>query len=305
MNKDVYSVEPTGLSKVTHQGKWKISNDIEIDCYVTSDQMRLLSLRGTARAMNLKGGGSGGLLRNLKSKWIQPYLSDQLKEWILGAETDSIDRISGIKGPAFIPFEASLFVDVCKAYVRAKSDDVLNDSQSEIADRLLGIMSAFAKVGIIAIVDEITGYQEERQKDELQQILAKYISSEYLEWTKRFPDEFYKQMFRLRGWGHFPGAGQKMPQVVGKYTNQLVYKQLPDGVLEELKNRTPRNEKGRHVVKLHQSLSSETGVKHLDRHLVSVITLMKVSETWDDFMYLFDKSYAKEVQLRLEFNNED
>ena len=305
MSKEVIEIEKKALSKVTHQGKWKVTEEIEIDCYVTNDKMRLLSLRGTARAMNLKGGGSGGLLRNLKSKWIQPYLSDQLKDFILGAETDSLDKIKGVKGPSFIPFEASLFVDVCKAYVKASNDGVLTVTQKETADRLLGIMSAFAKVGIVAIVDEITGYQEERAKDELQQILAKYVSQEYLEWTKRFPDEFYIQMFRLRGWGEFKKAGQKMPGVVGKYTNQLVYDQLPDGVLEELKNRTPKTQGGHNAFKLHQSLTLDTGVKHLDKHLVAVITLMKVSDTWEDFIYLFNKSYSKNVQLKLDFKDTD
>jgi len=86
--------------------------------------------------------------------------------------------------PAFISFESSLFVDVSKTYIQARNDDKLTENQSLTADRLLGIMSAFAKVGIVAIVDEITGFQEERAKDELQQNLAKYISHEYLEWAK-------------------------------------------------------------------------------------------------------------------------
>ncbi len=197
-----------------------------------------------------------------------------------------------------------VFVDVCKAYVQARNDDKLTENQSLTADRLLGIMSAFAKVGIVAIVDEITGFQEERAKDELHQILAKYISQEYLEWAKRFPDEFYIQMFRLRNWGEFKRAGQKMPGVVGKYTNQLVYDQLPDGVLEELKNRTPKTQGGHNSFKFHQSLSLDTGVKHLDKHLVAVITLMKVSDTWEDFIYLFNKSYSKNVQLKMDFKEE-
>ena len=88
------------LAKVTHKGDWKISNEISIECYVTDDKRRLLSLRGTARAMDLKGGGSGALLRNLKSAWIQPFLSDHLKIWILGADTKSLGKISGITGPA-------------------------------------------------------------------------------------------------------------------------------------------------------------------------------------------------------------
>jgi hypothetical protein len=303
MDKDIVGqIKNKELSRVTHQGKWEVGDGVKIDCYVTSDKLRLLSLRGTARAMNLKGGGSGGLLRNLKSRWIQPYLTDDLKSWILGADTDTIDKIKANRGASFIPFEASLFVDVCKAYVQANNNGILTVGQSATADRLLGVMSAFAKVGIVAIVDEITGYQEERAKDELQQILAKYISQEYLEWTKRFPDEFYIQMFRLRGW-EFKKAGQRMPQVVGKYTNDLVYKQLPKGVLDELKNKTPKTKGGHNIAKLHQSLSLDTGVNHLDKHLIAVITLMKVSDDWDGFIYLFNKSYSKNVQLQMDFNN--
>lgn len=290
-------------AKVTHKGDWKIADDITIECYVTDDKRRLLSLRGTARAMDLRGGGSGALLRNLKAAWIQPFLSDHLKIWILGADTQSLGKISGVVGPAFIPFEAELFVDVCKAYVMADNRGILNENQSAIAKRLLHIMSAFAKVGIVALVDEITGYQKEREEDELQKILSKYISAEFLEWTKRFPDEFYEQIFRLKGWGEFQ-THHKMPQIVGKITNEIVYKQLPEGVLEELRNKTPKSESGNNLYKFHQSLTLDTGIPHLDKHLISIITLMKVADDWDDFIYLFNKSYSKNYQLRFDFDKE-
>ncbi|BCX79231.1 P63C domain-containing protein [Campylobacter sp. 19-13652] len=303
--KALNQTESTQISpvKITHKGDWKITDEISIECYVTSDSRRLLSLRGTARAMDLRGGGSGALLRNLKASWIQPFLSDQLKIWILGADTKSLEKISGVSGPRFIPFEAELFVDVCKAYVMADSKGILNESQKAIAKRLLHIMSAFAKVGIVALIDEITGYQNQREQDELQKILAKYISSEFLEWTKRFPDEFYQQIFRLKGWGSFK-ANHKMPQVVGKITNELIYRQLPNGVLDELRNKTPKSEAGNNLVKYHQSLTLDTGIPHLDKHLIAVITLMKVSDNWDDFLYLFDKSYSKNHQLRFNFDKE-
>ena len=258
-------------AKVTHKGDWKIADDITIECYVTDDKRRLLSLRGTARAMDLRGGGSGALLRNLKAAWIQPFLSDHLK--------------------------------ICKAYVMADNRGILNENQSAIAKRLLHIMSAFAKVGIVALVDEITGYQKEREEDELQKILSKYISAEFLEWTKRFPDEFYEQIFRLKEWGEFQ-THHKMPQIVGKITNEIVYKQLPEGVLEELRNKTPKSESGNNLYKFHQSLTLDTGIPHLDKHLVSVITLMKVADDWDDFIYLFNKSYSKNYQLRFDFDKE-
>jgi hypothetical protein len=301
MNVQVDTAVPK-ISKVTHQGKWVVGKNIAIDCYVTDDKRRLLSLRGTARAMNLKGGGSGGLLRNLKSAWIQPYLSDQLKAWILVVSQENIGRVNGISGPAFIPFEATLFVDVCTAYVQADNDGVLSSTQSMIAHRLLGIMSAFAKVGIVSIVDEITGYQKERKKDELQQILRMYISEEFLPWTKMFSDQFYEHIFRLKGWGSFLKYGRKMPQVIGYYTNELIYKKLPDGVLEALKDKTPKSKSGNNLVRYHQSLTQEQGVKHLLQHMSAVMALMNISDTWDEFLYIFDRNFAKHRQLRIVFD---
>lgn len=292
----LYGEENIKNVTVTHKGVWKATEDIEIECYVTDDRRRLMSLRGTARAIGLNDNNSRALLRNLQSKWIQPYLSHQLEEWIFRASEDKLARIGVKNAPAIVPFEANMFVDVCKAYIMAKNDKNIPATKVETADRLLWIMTAFAKVGIDSIVDEITGYQEERQNDELQRLLGKYISEEFLEWTKTFPDEFYEQLFRLRGWSKFGEMGRKMPGVVGYWTNDVVYARLPHGVLEELKAKTPKSEAGNKLMRYHQSLSEDHGVKHLEKHLVAVIALMKSSDDWNQFLYFLDRSYQRRGQ---------
>jgi hypothetical protein len=290
---NINQLENSPIGKVTHQGKWKVYDGFEIECYVTNNGIRLLSLRGTARALDINGNGGRALLRNLQSKWIQPYLSDQLKEWILWATNEKIKPIKVLFGPAIIPFKASLFVDICKAYISANNDKTLSESLMRTYYRLISLMTAFAKVGIDAMVDEITGYQEDRRKDELEKILRLYISEEFLEWTKIFPEEFYEQIFRLKKWGSFQKAGQKMPQVVGFYTNDIVYERLPDKVLVELKKKVKKSENGNNLVKLHQGLSKDYGVLHLERHLIAVIALMKASTCWEHFLEMLDKSYKR------------
>ena len=286
-------IENSHIGKVTHQGKWKVYDGLEIECYVTDNGIRLLSLRGTARALDINGNGGRALLRNLQSKWIQPYLSDQLKEWILWATNEKIKQIDVLFGPAIIPFKASLFVDICKAYIAANNDKALSESLMRTYYRLILLMTAFAKTGIDAMVDSITGYQEDKRKEELLKILKMYISEEFLEWTKMFPEEFYEQIFRLKGWGSFQKAGQKMPQVVGQYTNDIVYERLPDKVLVELKKKVKKSENGNNLVKLHQGLSKDYGVLHLERHLIAVIALMKASTCWEHFLEMLDKTYKR------------
>ena len=289
-------IENSHIGKVTHQGKWKVYDGLEIECYVTDKGIRLLSLRGTARALDINVNGGRALLRNLQSKWIQPYISDQLKEWILWATNEKIKQIDVLFGPAIIPFKASLFVDICKAYIAANNDKALSESLMRTYYRLILLMTAFAKTGIDAMVDSITGYKEDNRKEELLKILKIYISEEFLEWTKMFPEEFYEQIFRLKKWGSFQKAGQKMPQVVGFYTNDIVYERLPDKVLVELKKKVRKSENGNNLVKLHQGLSKDYGVLHLERHLIAVIALMKASTCWEHFLEMLDKTYKRFAQ---------
>lgn len=270
------------MPKATHYGVWNIGGKAKIECYVMDNKERVLSLRGAAKSMGLVGGGSLALVRNLNSQWISPYLSEGLRDWLEKANRNSLPQYRTKAGGKFTPFGADIFVDLCKAYVDARHDGVLKlESQIAVADKLYAIMTAFAKTGLSAIIDEVTGYQYDREKDELQKLLSKYVSEELMPWTKRFPDEFYKQMFRLKGWTY---TGTNRPQYVGKLTNQYIYDQLPEGVLKELKEKTPKNRK------LHQSLTESVGVPHLDKQLQKTIGLMQASDTWEEFEILFEKA---------------
>lgn len=278
--------------KVISYGKWNIDNNIDIDCYVTEDGQRILSLRGTARAMGLSGSGSVALLRNLNANYLQPYLSDELKKWVRKGNNNELYKIKGYR-VAFVPFDATLFVDVCKAYISAKNDGVFDgdgwEKQSELADKLLAVMSAFAKTGIVALIDEVTGYQEIRKKDELQKLLAEFVRKEYLPWTRRFPNEFYEELYRLKGWDY---NGNARTPLVGKLTNYLVYDLMPNGVLEELQRRNPVDEKiHRRRYKHHQFLTETTGIDYLDKHLISLINMMRAFDTLEEFDKAFRKSF--------------
>lgn len=294
------STEP----KVTHFGTWILNKEknIKIECYVMDNGERVLSLRGAARTMGLSGNGSQALARNLNTQWIAPFLSDKLKDWLEKANRNELTFYKGVRGRNFLPFEASLFVDLCTAYVDAMHAGILQtEKQMQTAKRLYAIMTAFAKTGLVAVIDEVTGYQADRDREALQKILEVYISEELLPWAKRFPDEFYKQMFRLRGWEY---KGKKKPSYAGKLTNEYIYNYLPKGVLEELKRKTPKSEAGNRTNRFHQHLTEETGLPTLDKQLQQTIALMKASDNWDEFDRLFKKAMGEPVQLELMFDSE-
>jgi hypothetical protein len=72
-----------------------------------------------------------------------------------------------------------------------------------------------------------------RDRLALQAILERFLATEFAAWAKRFPDEFYQQIFRLRGW-NWRGMKVNRPQVVANHTKDLVYSRLAPGILREL-----------------------------------------------------------------------
>jgi hypothetical protein len=190
---------------------------------------------------------------------------------------------------------ANLIPEICEIWLKARDAGVLQPSQEAIARKADALMRALVRVAIIALVDEATGYQEVRDRDELHRILAAYINQDMLPWSQRFPTDFYQELFRLKGWPYNPPS-LKRPQIVGKITNDLIYAKLPEGVLKDLREKNPVVSGGRRRYKHHQFLTSDIGNPHLEKQVAAVTTLMRVSNTWQGFMRLFEKAYPPKVQ---------
>ncbi len=130
------------------------------------------------------------------------------------------------------------------------------DTQVQPPERGLSV------VGIIALIDEATGYQEVRDRDALRQIFEGYFRQELAAWVKRFPDQFYREIYKLRGWP-WSGMGKNRYSVVAHYTKDLIYERLAPGVLEEMEKRNPKTETGKRQSKHHQWLSEDLGIPKL------------------------------------------
>ena len=152
--------------------------------------------------------------------------------------------------------------------------------------------SWLADVGIISLIDEATGYQRDRAKDALAEILDKFIAKELRAWIKTFPDEFYEQLFRLRGL-EFPADKVTRPQYFGHLTNDIVYRRLAPNVLKELKKLETRDTKGRRRQKLFQNLTEEIGHPKLREHLAGVVPVMKLATDYDGFVRMLDKTHPR------------
>ena len=154
------------------------------------------------------------------------------------------------------------------------------------------LMRALANVGIIALIDEATGYQKDRARNALEKILDAFIAKELRPWVHTFSDDFYDQLFRIRGL-EYPKDTVKKPQYFGHLTNDIIYKRLAPSVLDELKQITPRDNKGRHKHQLHRRLTDDIGHPKLREHIASVVTVMKLSDNYDQFLSMLDRAHPR------------
>jgi hypothetical protein len=203
---------------------------------------------------------------------------------------------------------ATLLPEICDVWLQAREAGALSGKGLETAKKAEIIMRGLAHVGIIALVDEVTGYQEVRQKAELQTILSKYIAKELLPWTMRFPHEFYQEMFRLKGWSYSSESKRKKPMFAGYLTKKLIYDQLPEGVIEEIKKINPKRTegagKGLHEKHHHRFLTREVGNPHLDKLIASVTMLMRISSNWRKFEENFARAFGAQRPLDLPESDE-
>lgn len=297
------------IPKATHTGEITLGDHI-ISCANLDNGKRVLIERSVATALGKKGGGAhwrrkkesrnGAMLPEyVSAKNLAPYIDREVQEKLLQPITYGSKAGKKAQG-----ISAELLPEICSIWLKARENGALTKTQIPTAKKAEILMRGLAHIGIIALIDEATGYQEERDRDELHKILEAFIAKELLPWTKRFPDEYYRQLFRLMGWQYSPPS-VKRPQLVGKITNQIVYDKLPRGVLDELKIRNPVTRRGYRKHRHHQFLTEAIGNPHLEKHLASITTLMRASSNWRNFQGLMERAFPDSRRRQLEMELEE
>jgi hypothetical protein len=291
-------LEATGdLPKATHQGKMVVGG-LELDCYNLADGRRVFHKRGMARALGMKSGGGNVFMRAVKRKGLGSEIDQKLTE-----KLENPVVIKPLNQDLAHCFDADVLVDVCKAIIRAGEAEKLTSSQDGLVVQARILLQAFAKVGVAALIDEATGFQQVRDPDALRLLVQQYIEKEKREWEKQFPNEYYDELNRIYGSKRTitTGSGaviQNRPQHFAGFTRSYVYQPLENGaVLEELDRINPKvGKNGTRRARFNQHLTEDYGIEKLKRQVGEVMTLIKVSDTVGQFKRLFLKRFPMSGQ---------
>lgn len=280
----------TIVLNATHTGSIRIG-DYTIKCCVLQDETRVINQETFMASLGRSKrppAGTGGLVSD-----IPPFLSAaNLRPFIPPALIELSKPILYFTpgGGRSVGYNAEILPQVCEVYLSAREADVLVAVQKRAASAAEVLIRGLARVGIVALIDEATGFQEVRARDELERILEAYVQAEFRPWLRTFPNEFFREIYRLEGWEFKPGTSKRTP-LVGKLVNYSIYEQLPQGVLAELRRLNPRTEKGYRAHKHFQFLTTDTGNVHLDRQISVVMTLMRIADDKHHFIELFEKAF--------------
>lgn len=283
--------------RATHYGDMKIG-EIKIPCAVLQDGTRLITQRGMFVALGRHKNPNKGqtAIANrpgfLAANNLSSFISSELERSLTPIKFKLPKGSGGAKGNIAFGYDAKILPHVCNVFLDAKEAKALLPGQEHIATSCKLLQRGFSVVGIIALIDEATGYQEVRDRDALQQILEMFLREELAAWVKRFPDDFYKEIYRLRKWP-WAGMGKNRYSVVAHYTKDLIYERLAPGILEEMEVRNPRNEKGNRKTKHHQWLSDDLGIPKLAEHFAAVLALQRAYDDWDNFYTAINRALPK------------
>ena len=254
-----------------------------IECPITGEINRVLTENGILTAIYGKSGMATGASKRSREKALNEgvapmplFLSpNRLKPLIKENETLAalLNKIEYVDDGIIVAgYDAAILPAVCEVWLKARE------------------MRALAHIGIVALVDEATGYQDARAKDALAKIFEAFVAKELQPWVKTFPLDYYKELCRLYGVPFPPSSNNQFPQFFGHITNDAIYSRLAPELLPELKKAANKEAK---KAKLHQFLTTDIGHPKLREHLASVVTILKLSKDKEQFKQMMDVVHPK------------
>lgn len=292
------------LPKALYRGSLPIGN-LVLDCAVLDNEVRILTRNAIFQAFGRTDRGlkleekervanefkrmypehfPAQIPSFLSSISLLPLLNDNLLKMLLHPikYTDGTKVAQG--------YDANILFEICNLYLEARRQKKLSHQQEHLATQAEILLTAFAKIGIVALVDEATGYQKNRKSDALRLLLEAYLADEIKKWVKEFPDDFFFELDRL--YGNTPLKANKRPMYYGKFINKYVYDPLENGKINPELQKRYKDDHKRH--RKHQHFT-EFGSGQLRIQIGKILGLMQVSPTLD----WFKRKQSKQGQLAL------
>ena len=276
--------------KAMYSGKLPIGG-LELDCYVLNDERntRILSATSIFQALQRSTKGYSPDIGNFNEVTkLPPFCSSKALFPYINSDIIALTNVIEFKDGNYTKtgYNAELLPEVCRLYILARKDNRLAKNQIKIANTCGVLLSALAKVGIQALIDEATGFQYDRKNDALRYLLQQYIAEGLQKWIKTFPDELFTELDRL--YENEKTTSRQRPQYYGKFINQYIYEPLENGYVKAELDKKNIKDDGKRKAKFHQWLT-KFGKEQLTKQIWKVLGAMQVSTDLENAKFLLAK----------------
>lgn len=259
--------DPQRIPEALYQGDLVIGSQ-SIDCYVLDNEKRVIHKRGMAKALTLKSEGGNAFLKTMGRKSLGSALPEEI--W------DKINNPLIFKAMGGDPghgYECTVLIDICVALSEAFREGQLHPAQEFIGLQAETIIRAAAKLGIVALIDEATGFIADKRKEEYRELFRDFIREEFREYKSEFPDQFFDMIYHIYGLRR--SSKTQHPQFFGKFIRRYVYEPLANSrgaILTALDEKNPVvYMNGGRRYKMFQFLSDQVGMNALKTHLWQLV----------------------------------
>ena len=285
--------EKNKTPKALYKGKLPIGG-LELECAVLDDGTRVLTQAAVFKAFERPRKGMNSRLEIdgtrippfLAAKNLAPVISKDILEWTTPVNyKDGSQERSG--------YRAELLPVMCELYLKARRANILTTSQLRFAELSEILLASFAKVGIIALIDEATGFQLDRKHDALRILLEQYIAEGLQKWVKKFPDEFFTQLDRL--YKNEKTTSRTRPKYYGNFINTYIYEPIENGYVKQELDKKNIKDNGKRKARFHQWLT-DFGNSQLALQIGRVMGVMEISTN----IRSFKEKIVRQKQLAIQ-----
>jgi hypothetical protein len=278
------------LPKAIGEGLLRIG-DVDLECYVLADRRRVFHKRGMAKALRMKSGGGNVFMRTLSRKGLGSVIPEELR-----AKFDNPIVFRPLNGDPAHGYEGIALIELCDAIWEARKLGKLTKTQEFLGVQAEIIMRSSAKIGIIALIDEATGFILDKRREQYRELFREFIRAEFATWKKEFPDEFFDMLYRLYNLKR-NAVKYRHPRFFGKFIRRYIYAPLANSngaILEMLDEKNPvAYTNGGRRYAMTQFLSDVVGLNAFRAHLWKTIGIGSAARTKEGFDRAFSLAFPQ------------
>src|ERR1017187_84372 len=261
--------DPSRTPEALCEGAMEIGS-VQIECYVLDNLKRVIHKRGMAKALGMKSEGGNVFMRAMGRKGLGSVIGEELRSKLdnpLIFKTLTADLGHG--------YDATILIDICDAIIEAAKTDKLGPNQEDLAKQAEIIIPASAKLGIVALVDDATGFIADKRREQYKELFREFIREEIKLYDEpQFPDQLFDVIYKIYGLPRKSDT-QNHPQFFGKFIRKYIYEPLANSngaILEMLDEKNPVvYVNGGRRYKMYNFLSDVVGMPKLKAHFWQVI----------------------------------